>query len=71
MSIWLTLPNHDFGFQTYFGSDIVIGGELIPIEQTSLILAGAQTFSWMIPVILSVLGIGLFVVYRKSENLNS
>ena len=46
----------------------VIGGEIIPIEQTSLILAGAQTFSWMIPLVLSVLGIGLFVVSRKSES---
>jgi len=45
----------------------VIGGEIIPIETTSLILAGAQSFSWMIPVVLSVLGIGLFVVSRKSE----
>jgi len=46
----------------------IVGGELIPIESTSLLLAGAQTFSWMIPVVLSVLGIGLFVVSRKSEN---
>jgi len=46
----------------------VVGGELIPIETTSLILASAQTFSWMIPVILSGIGIGLFVVSRKSEN---
>jgi len=45
----------------------LVGGELIPIETTSLILAGAQTFSWMIPVVLSVIGIGLFVVSRKSE----
>jgi len=45
-----------------------VGGEIIPIQTTSLILAGAQTFSWMIPVVLSVLGIGLFVVSRKSEN---
>jgi len=45
----------------------VVGGELIPIESTSLILVGAQSFSWMIPVVLSVLGIGLFVVSRKSE----
>ena len=44
----------------------VIGGEIIPLETTSLILAGAQSFSWMIPVMLSVLGIGLFVVSRKS-----
>jgi len=45
-----------------------VGGELLPIESTSLLLAGAQSFSWMIPVVLSVLGIGLFVVSRKSEN---
>jgi len=47
--------------------DQVIGGEIIPIETTSLILAGVQSFSWMIPVVLSILGIGLFV-FRKSEN---
>ena len=48
-------------------SQQAVGGEIIPIETTSLILAGAQTFSWMIPVILSGIGIGLFVVSRKSE----
>jgi len=47
--------------------DEVVGGEIIPIEATSLLLAGAQSFSWMIPVTLSVLGIGLFVVGRKNE----
>jgi len=47
----------------------VIGGEIIPIETTSLILAGAQTFSWMIPVLLSGIGIGLFVVSRNSLKL--
>jgi len=47
--------------------DGVVGGEFLPIETTSLILAGAQSFSWMIPVVLSVLGIGLFVVSRKKE----
>ncbi len=45
----------------------MVGGEIIPIEATSLILAGAQSFSWMIPVTLSILGIGLFVVSRKSK----
>jgi len=44
-----------------------VGGEIIPIESASLILAGAQSFSWMIPVVLSVLGIGLFAVSRKKE----
>jgi len=46
----------------------IVGGEIIPIETTALLLAGAQTFSWIIPVALSVLGIGLFVVSRKPEN---
>ncbi len=44
-----------------------VGGEFLPIKTTSLLLAGAQTFSWMIPVVLSILGIGLFIVSRKSE----
>ncbi len=44
-----------------------VGGEFLPIKTTSLLLASAQTFSWMIPVVLSVLGIGLFAVSRKSE----
>jgi len=47
--------------------DQVVGGLGIPLESTSLILAGAQSFSWMIPLVLSVIGIGLFVVSRKSE----
>jgi len=46
---------------------VKVGGNLVPIDSTALLLAGAQTFSWMIPVILSVVGIGLFVVSRKSE----
>ncbi len=45
-----------------------VGGELIPIESTALLLAGVQSTTWLIPVVLSVIGIGLFVVSRKSEN---
>jgi len=51
-----------------FDDEPTVGGLSLPIETTSLILAGAQSFSWMIPVVLSVLGIGLFVVSRKSKN---
>jgi len=50
----------------FLNAQQVIGGILLPIETTSLILAGAQSFSWMIPVLLSGIGIGLFVVSRKS-----
>ncbi len=45
-----------------------VGGEYFTLDTTALLLAGAQTFSWMIPVVLSAIGIGLFVVSRKSEN---
>jgi hypothetical protein len=45
-----------------------VGGEIIPIETTSLILAGVQSFSWMIPILLSGMGIGLFAISRKPEN---
>ncbi len=43
---------------------VVVGGEIIPIETTSLIVAGTQSFSWMIPIVLSILGIGI-VIARK------
>jgi len=80
--IRIGIPDLDLGFQTLFEEIIeddfcdifpddpkcTVGGEIIPIETTSLILAGVQSFSWMIPVVLSVLGIGLFVASRKSES---
>jgi hypothetical protein len=47
-----------------------VGGEIIPIESTSLLLASTQSFSWMIPLGLSGIGIGLFVVSRKSDELS-
>ncbi len=58
--IEIVVDTISFGEQT-------VGGELLPIETTSLLLAGAQSFSWMIPVVLSGIGIGLFI-FRKSEN---
>jgi len=52
--VWITTPE-------------IVGGKFLPIDTTSLLVAGASSSAWMIPVILSVLGIGLFVVSRKSE----
>jgi len=44
---------------------VTVGGELIPIDTTSLLLAGTySTAAWMIPVIVSVIGIGI-VIARK------
>ncbi len=64
-----TLGDDDYDDMLYLVTSVAleIGGEIIPIESTSLILAGSQSFSWMIPLVISGIGIGLFVVSRKSE----
>ncbi len=42
-----------------------VGGELIPLDTTMILAAGAQyTAAWMIPVIISAIGIGI-VIARK------
>jgi len=44
----------------------IIGGEIIPINTTALLLAGVQSISmWMIPVLAGI-GIGVFVIKRRS-----
>jgi len=56
----------------FIGNDIIriasicveVGGNLVPIDSTALLLAGAQSTTWMIPVIVSAIGIGI-VIARK------
>ncbi len=48
-----------------FTDALAIGGEIIPIESTAVLLAGAQTTSsWLIPVIVSAVGISIVLVRR-------
>ena len=42
-----------------------VGGQMVPIESTALLLAGAQSTTWLIPLVLSAAGIGLVLVRRK------
>ena len=50
---------------------IPVGGEIIPIDATSLILAGAQTPSvWMVSA-LSALGVGAFLFTRNPSNVRN
>ena len=51
-----------------FELESLVGGTLLPIDTTALLLAGAQSTSWMIPVVLSIVGFGLFLSSRKSQN---
>ena len=44
----------------------VVGGHGGPIDKTALLVTGAQlSASWMLPVLISAIGIGVFVVTRK------
>jgi len=44
----------------------VVGGINIPIDTSSLLLAGVQSISmWMIPVVIAGIGIGIFVIKRR------
>lgn len=42
-----------------------VGGIDLSIDTTALLLASAQSFSWMIPIVLLISGIGLILVRRK------
>ncbi len=47
------------------GQTIAVGGDIIPLDTTMVLLAGTQTIiAWMIPVIVSAIGIGI-VIARK------
>jgi len=46
--------------------EIEIGGTLIPIDTTTLLLAGVQSTSmWLIPVVAAGIAIGIFVIIRR------
>jgi len=62
---WVESP-HRFNFKLTGGqSNVPVGGEFIGIETVSVLAAGAQyTAAWMIPVLVSAIGIGI-VIARK------
>jgi len=54
-----------FEFTSILECPSAVGGELIPLDTTSLLVTGAQmNAAWMIPVIVSAIGIGI-VIARK------
>lgn len=49
-----------------FGPGCMIAGEILPIEASSLMLAGTHSVaSWLIPVFVSASGIGFILIRRK------
>jgi len=48
--------------------DDMVGGELLPIDSTALVLAGLQTSAiWMIPLLAGVAGSAFGILYIKSR----
>jgi len=44
-----------------------VGGAFVPIDNSALILAGAQSVSmWMIPVVIAGIGVAIFVIKRRN-----
>jgi len=43
----------------------MVGGVMVPIDSVSLLLVGALSTTWLIPVVLIAVGFGLFFVKRK------
>jgi len=61
---WITAAGFDFPFT--LTTKTQIGGKLLPIDTTALLLAGMQTnLAWIIPIALSVIGLGVILVRKK------
>jgi len=59
-------PTCDVGFHLEIEKTIPIGGTLLPIDTTALLLAGAQMNAvWMIPVVAVGIGVGIYLVKRR------
>ena len=61
----VTPPTFGISHVTFCYDDVIVGGTGIQIDKTAMLLAGAQmNAAWMIPVIVSAIGIGI-VIARK------
>ena len=61
-----TTPSQETLGGLAYDSGCPIGGNLLPIDTTALLLAGFQTNAiWMLPIVLSAAGIGAFVLRKK------
>jgi len=55
----------DLAFRTFSQQKLAVGGDIIPLDTTMVLAAGAQyTAAWMIPVIVSGIGFAI-VIARK------
>jgi len=60
---------NDFLFATYFGD--LVGGELLTIDSTALMLAGLQSSAiWMLPILAGAAGAGAYYIKTRMNKDN-
>ena len=53
-------------YPTVFEERVLVAGETLSIDSTALILLGAQsTMAWLLPIAVSVTGIGLVIIRKR------
>jgi len=63
---WQTSIKHSWFLLS--GNDAVVGGELLPIDSTALVLAGLQTSAiWMLPVLAGLAGAGFYLIKFRTN----
>jgi hypothetical protein len=61
----ISTPVLDANFELVPENGCPVGGKLVPIDNTALLLASVQTnLSWLVPILVSVVGLG-FVITRR------
>ncbi len=50
-------------------SSLSVAGEIIPIDNSALFLAGIQSMTvWMVPTVLGLAGAGVYLVKYRKQN---
>ena len=67
---WEPIATEDYAF-FLTGTTTVVGGELLPIDNTALLLAGLQSSAiWMLPVLVGAAGVGAYYIKTRMNKDN-
>lgn len=62
----------DLNMNNIFDEETVVGGEIIELDTTALLLAGAQSpATWLTSLTIAALGIGAYVFTRNTNNMRN
>lgn len=62
----------DLNMNNIYDEETVVGGEIIALDTTALLLAGAQSpATWLTSLTIAALGIGVYVFTRNTNNMRN